>query len=79
MSESRLILITYELIFLELKSKYSVLVGLADDLLVTNQEKTFLMQDSLIDMQMMHVQGKMKYIFEYHPHKNDNGCQSILR
>ena len=24
---------------------------------------------------MMHVQGKMKYIFEYHPHRNDSGCQ----
>ena len=26
----------------------------------------------------MHAQGKMKYILEYHPHGNDNGCQSIF-
>ena len=42
-------LITCGLIFLELKRRYSVLLGLADNLLVTNQEKTSLMQDSLID------------------------------
>ena len=42
-------LITCGLIFLELKRRYSVLLGLADNLLVTNQEKTSLMQDSIID------------------------------
>ena len=26
---------------------------------------------------MMHVQGKMKYIFEYYSHKNDNRCLYI--
>ena len=50
MSESRLMLITCELIFLELKRRYSVLLGLADNLLVTNQEKTSFMQDLIIDM-----------------------------
>ena len=49
MSESRLMLITYGLIFLELKRKYSVLLGLANNLIATNQEKTSLMQDSIID------------------------------
>ena len=49
MFESRLMLITCGLIFLKLKKRYSVLLGLADNLLVTNQEKTSLMQDSIID------------------------------
>jgi hypothetical protein len=43
-------LITCGLIFLELKRRYSVLVGLADNLLAINQEKTSLMQDSIEDM-----------------------------
>ena len=43
-------LITCGLIFLELKKRYSVLLGLANNLLATNQEKTSLMQDSIIDM-----------------------------
>ena len=42
-------LITCELIFLRLKKRFSVLLGFADNLLATNQEKTSLMQDSLID------------------------------
>jgi hypothetical protein len=50
MLESRLMLITCGLRFLELKRRYSVLLGLADNLLATNQEKTSLMQDSIIDM-----------------------------
>ena len=49
MSESKLMLITCGLIFLELKKIYSVLLGLADNLLATNQEKTSLMQNSIID------------------------------
>ena len=49
MSESRLMLITCRLIFLELKRRYSVLLGLADNLLATSQEKTSLIQDSIID------------------------------
>ena len=48
MSESTQVLITCRLIFLELKRRYSVLLGLADNFLATNQEKT-LMQDSKID------------------------------
>ena len=79
MSESRSKLITCGLIFLEIKRRYSVFLGLADNLLATNQEKTSLMQDSIIDTAMMCIQGKMKYIFEFHMHKNDNGCQGILR
>ena len=50
MSEPRLMLITCRLIFLELKRRYSVLLGLADNLLAIKQEKTSLMQDSIIDM-----------------------------
>ena len=50
MSESRLMLITYGLIFLKLKKRYSVLLRLVDNLLATNQEKTSLMQDSILDM-----------------------------
>ena len=50
MFESRIMSITCGLIFVELKRRYSVLLGLADNLLATNQEKTFLMQDSIIDM-----------------------------
>ena len=42
-------LITCGLIFLELKRRYSVLLRLVDNLLATNQEKTSLMQDSIID------------------------------
>ena len=42
-------LITCGLIFLDLKRRYSVLLRLADNLLATNQEKTSLMQDSIID------------------------------
>ena len=49
-SELKLMLITCELIFLELKRRYSVFLGLTDNLLATNQEKTSLMQDSIIDM-----------------------------
>ena len=49
MSKSRLMLITCGLIFLELKRRYSVLLVLANNLLATNQEKTSLMQDSVID------------------------------
>ena len=49
MSESRLMLITCGLIVLELKRKYSVVLGLSDNLLATNQEKTSLIQDSIID------------------------------
>ena len=50
MSESRSMLITCGWIFLELKKKYSVFLGLADNLLATNQEKTSVMQDSITDM-----------------------------
>ena len=67
-------LITCGLIFLNLKGRYSVLLGLVNNLLATNQEKTSLMlttDDA--------CSGKMKYIFEYHPHGIDNGCQGILR
>ena len=42
-------LITCRLIFLELKRRNFVFLGLADNLLATNQEKTFLMQDTIID------------------------------
>ena len=49
MSESRLMLITCGLLFLKLKRRYSVLLGLADNLLATNHAKTSLMQDSIID------------------------------
>ena len=49
MTESRLMLITCGLLLLELKRRYSVLLGLADNLLATNQEKISLMQDSIID------------------------------
>ena len=48
-SESRLMLITCGLIFLELKRRYFVLLGLADNLFINNQEKTTLMQDLIID------------------------------
>ena len=41
-------LITCGLIFLELKRRYSVLLELADNLLATNQEKTSLIQGSII-------------------------------
>ena len=47
-SVSKLMLITYGLIFLDLKRRISVLIGLADNLLATNQEKTTLKQDSII-------------------------------
>ena len=77
MSESRLMLITYGLIFLKLKRRYSVLLGLADTLLATNQEKTSLMQDS-IDMVDNAFSEENEYIFDLHPHKNDN-CQGIWR
>ena len=60
MSESRLMLITCELIFLKLKRRYSVLLGLADNLLATNQEKTSLMQDSIIDMADDACSGEIK-------------------
>ena len=60
MSESRLVLITCELIFLKLKRRYSVLLGLADNLLATNQEKTSLMQDSIIDMANNACSGEIK-------------------
>ena len=46
------------LIFLELKRRYSVLLGIAYNLLVTYQEKTFLMQDSTIDMADNACSGK---------------------
>ena len=49
MSESKLMIITCGLIFLELKRRYSVLLGLADNLFATNEEKTPLMQDSVMD------------------------------
>ena len=39
-----------ELIFLELKTGYTVLLRLVDNKLTTNKEKTPLMQDSIIDM-----------------------------
>ena len=71
MSESRLMLITCGLIFLEIKRRYSVLLGLADTLLATNQEKLSSMQDS-IDMADYAFSEKNEYIFEHHPHKNDN-------
>ena len=58
MSESRLMLITFGLIYLKLKRRYSVVLGLADNLLATNQEKTSLMQDS-IDMANDACSGKM--------------------
>ena len=76
-SESRLMLITCGLIFLELKRTYSVLLGLADKLLATNQKKPSLMQDSIIGMAGDAYQGKIKYIFEYPPYRNNNGCQGI--
>ena len=49
MSESRIMLIPCGLIFLELKRRYSVLLGLADNFLASNQEKTSLIQNSIID------------------------------
>ena len=51
-------LITCGLIFLKLKRRYSVLLGIADNLLVTYQEKTSLMQDSTIDMADNACSGK---------------------
>ena len=42
-------LITCVLIFLELKIRYSILLGLAENLFAINQEKTSLMQDLIID------------------------------
>ena len=42
-------LITCGLMFLKLRRRYSVLLGLADNLLATNQEKTSLIQYSIID------------------------------
>ena len=42
-------LITCGLIFLELKRRYFVLLGLAHNLLAANQEKMSLMQDSITD------------------------------
>ena len=42
-------LIICGLIFLELKRRYSVLLGLADNLLATNNAKISLMQDTIID------------------------------
>ena len=62
-----------------IKRRYSVLLGLADNLLATNQEKTSLMQDSIIDMADDACLGENKNMFEYHPHKNDSGCQGIWR
>ena len=42
-------LITCGLIFLELKRRYFVLLGLADNLLATNHEKPSLILDLIID------------------------------
>ena len=73
-------LISCGLLFQELKRGYSVLLGLADNLLATNQEKASLMQDSIIDTADDAYSGENEiYIFEYHPHRNDNGCQGILK
>ena len=72
-------LITCVLIFLELKIRYSILLGLAENLFAINQEKTSLMQDLIIDTVDDACSGKMKYIFEHHPHRNDNEYQGILR
>ena len=55
------------------------MLGLEDNLLANNQEKTSSMQDSIIDVAHDACLGEMKYIFENHPHRNDNGCQDILR
>ena len=60
MSGSKLMLITCGLIFLEIKTRYSVLLELADNLLATNQEKTSLMQNSIIDMANDACSGKNK-------------------
>ena len=72
-------LITSGLIFLKVKRRYSVLLGLADNLSATNQEKTSVMQDSKIDMAVVACSGEMKYIYECRPHGKDNGCQGIWR
>ena len=47
---------------MKLKRRYSVLLGLTNNLLATNQEKTSLMQDSTIDMADNACSGK-KYIY----------------
>ena len=60
MSESRLILITSGLLFLKLKRRYSVLLGLTDNLLATNHAKISLMQDSIIDTAADAFSGKRK-------------------
>ena len=62
-----------------IKKKIFYFVRFNRYLLVTNQEKTSLMQDSIIDRADYACSGKMNYIFEYHPHRNYNGCQGIWR
>ena len=71
-------LITCELIFLELKRRHSLLLGLADNLSATNHKKASLMQDSITDTADDACSGENE-MFEYHPHRNDNRCQGILR
>ena len=58
------------------------MLRLADNLLATNQEKTFLMQDLIIDAADDAYSGKNDKcigLFEFHPHKNDNEYQGIWR
>ena len=72
-SESRLMLITWGLIFLELKRRYSVMLRLADDLLATKPG------ENIYNARLNNRYGRWcmfrenEIYVEFYPHKNDNG------
>ena len=72
------IIFTETQIFFELNGRYSVFSGFAACLLHIIQEKTSLLQDSIVEMQRKLIQEKETGIFENHQHKNGNECQDIL-
>ena len=58
MSKSILMSIICRLLFWELKRKYIVLLGLADNLPATKQEKTSVLRESIIDTEDDAYSGK---------------------
>ena len=75
MFESRFMLITCRIIFLELKKRYSIFWRLADNLLTTKEKKTSYVQDLIMDTADDACSGENEKLFEHHPHSNDKGCQ----
>ena len=73
--EPRLIILTRKFTLLEINRRYSVLLGLTDNLFDVIHENTSVTQDSLLRKLTRQVQEKMINKFVYHQHTNNTEYQ----